>query len=201
MWLGERDDGMIGVYRKILDLFDRHERRRFYLLMALMIIVAFAEVLGISTVMLLLGVLAQPEKITESRHLSWAYETLGFTSTFAFQIFLSAGVFVAVMASLVLKALGSWAIIRFSTMRGYTISTRLLQSYLRQPYAWFLEHNSAEIRKSVLNEVDQVVSRSSFLASGCWPAFCWRSRSWDSCCLSIRSSRSWRRPCWAGAMP
>ena len=63
------------------------------------------------------------------------------------------------MISLVLKALGSWAIIRFSTMRGYTISTRLLQSYLRQPYAWFLEHNSAEIRKSVLNEVDQVVSR------------------------------------------
>jgi ABC-type multidrug transport system fused ATPase/permease subunit len=44
-------------------------------------------------------------------------------------------------------------------MRGYTISTRLLQSYLRQPYAWFLEHNSAEIRKSVLNEVDQVVNR------------------------------------------
>jgi ABC-type multidrug transport system fused ATPase/permease subunit len=151
---------MIGVYRKILDLFDRHERRRFYLLMVLMIIVAFAEVLGISTVMVLLGILAQPEKIAESRHLSWAYETLGFTSTFAFQIFLSAGVFAAVMTSLVLKALGSWAIIRFSTMRGYTISTRLLHSYLRQPYAWFLEHNSAEIRKSVLNEVDQVVSRS-----------------------------------------
>lgn len=150
---------MIGVYRKILDLFDRHERRRFYLLMVLMIVVAFAEVLGISTVMLLLGILAQPEKIAESRHLSWAYEALGFTSTFAFQIFLSAGVFVAVMGSLVLKALGSWAIIRFSTMRGYTISTRLLQSYLRQPYAWFLERNSAHIRKSVLNEVDQMVSR------------------------------------------
>lgn len=150
---------MIGVYRKILDLFDRHERRRFYLLTALMIVVAFAEVLGISTVMLLLGILAQPEKIAESRHLSWAYETLGFTSTFAFQIFLSAGVFVAVMASLVLKALGSWAIIRFSNMRGYTISTRLLQSYLRQPYVWFLEHNSAEIRKSVLNEVDQLIAR------------------------------------------
>jgi ABC-type multidrug transport system fused ATPase/permease subunit len=150
---------MIGVYRKILDLFDRHERRRFYLLMVLMIVVAFAEVLGISTVMLLLGILAQPETIAESRHLSWVYETLGFTSTFAFQIFLSAGVFVAVMTSLVLKALGSWAIIRFSNMRGYTISTRLLQSYLRQPYAWFLEHNSAEIRKSVLNEVDQLVAR------------------------------------------
>jgi ABC-type multidrug transport system fused ATPase/permease subunit len=150
---------MIGVYRKILDLFDRHERRRFYLLLVVMIVVAFAEILGISTVMVLLGVLAQPEKIAESRHLSWVYGSLGFTSTFAFQVFLSAGVFVAVMTSLVLKALGSWAIIRFSTMRGYTISTRLLQSYLRQPYAWFLEHNSAEIRKSVLNEVDQVVNR------------------------------------------
>lgn len=150
---------MIGVYRKILELFDPRERRRFYVLMVVMIVVAFAEVLGISTVMLLLGVLAQPEKIASNRHMAWVYDTLGFTSTFSFEIFLSLGVFIAVLASLALKALGAWAIIRFSTMRGYTISSRLLHSYLRQPYSWFLEHNSAEIRKSVLNEVDQVVGR------------------------------------------
>jgi ATP-binding cassette, subfamily B, bacterial PglK len=150
---------MIGVYRKILDLFDPRERQRFALLLGVMVVVAFAEVLGISTVLVLLGVLADPDKIAESRHLSRVYAALGFTSTFAFQVFLAAGVFVAVMASLVVKALGAWAIIRFSTMRGYTISSRLLQSYLRQPYSWFLEHNSAEISKSVLNEVDQVVNR------------------------------------------
>jgi ABC-type multidrug transport system fused ATPase/permease subunit len=49
--------------------------------------------------------------------------------------------------------------IRFSTMRGYSVSTRLLSAYLSQPYPWFLERNSAELGKNVLNEVDGLVAR------------------------------------------
>jgi len=64
-----------------------------------------------------------------------------------------------VMLGLAVKAAGTYASIRFSTMRGYTVSSRLLAAYLSQPYPWFLERNSAELGKNVLNEVDGLVSR------------------------------------------
>jgi ATP-binding cassette, subfamily B, bacterial PglK len=150
---------MIEVYRKVLSLFDARERRQFWLLTGFMVLVAFAEVLGISTVLVLLNVLAAPETIADSRVLAWAYERLGFETIFGFQVALSGAVFLAVLASLVIKALGTYAITRFSALRGYTISTRLLAAYLGRPYAWFLVHNSAEIGKTVLSEVDALVNR------------------------------------------
>jgi ATP-binding cassette, subfamily B, bacterial PglK len=149
---------MIDVYRKILQLLDRGERRRFYILMVLMVLVTFAEVLSITSILPLLAVLADPGLIETNRYLAWTYERFGFTSTYAFQVFLSVAVFVAMLAGLALKAAGTYAMTRFSTMRGFTISSRLLQAYLHQPYSWFLERNSAAIRRSVLGEVGKVVN-------------------------------------------
>jgi ABC-type multidrug transport system fused ATPase/permease subunit len=49
--------------------------------------------------------------------------------------------------------------LRFATMRAYSISSRLLSTYLHQPYSWFLERNSSEVGKNVLNEADNLVGR------------------------------------------
>ena len=42
-------------------------------------------------------------------------------------------------------------------MRHYSISKRLLESYLRQPYSWFLSQNSSDLEKNILSEVQLVV--------------------------------------------
>ncbi len=150
---------MLETYRKLFALLDGGERKRFYLLMIVMAVVTFAEILGISTLLLLLKVFSEPEKITENSYLAWLYQNLNFTQVFAFQVFLSFLVFLVVMGGLIIKAGGNYAIIRFSTMRGYTLSSRLLEAYLHQPYIWFLERNSAEISKNVLNEVEGLIHR------------------------------------------
>ena len=109
---------MLLTYTKLIALLDGRERKRFYLLMIVMAVVTFAEILGISTLLVLLNIFAAPEKITESRYLAWLYQNLNFTQVFAFQVFLSFVVFLVVMVGLIIKAGGSYAIIRFSTMRG-----------------------------------------------------------------------------------
>ena len=150
---------MIQTYRKLFTLFDRTERRRFWILTGVMLLVAAAEIAGISAVLMLLNVLAAPEMIQTSRVLSSVYKWMAFESPFQFEIALALTVMVVVMTGLAVKALGTYATIRFSTMRGYTVSTRLLSAYLSQPYPWFLERNSAELGKNVLIEVDGLVQR------------------------------------------
>lgn len=150
---------MTDVFKKLMVLFDERERRRFGLLVVLMIFVAFAEIFGLSTFLVLLRVLAEPATVFENQYLNGAYETLGFSQMFHFQVFLAVLVMVVMLSSLGIKAFGNYAIIRFSTMRGYTLSSRLLQAYLHQPYTWFLERNSADVSKSVLGEVQGLVSK------------------------------------------
>lgn len=150
---------MIEVYGKILSLLDARERRQFWWLTALMVTVALIEVGSISSVLVLLGVLANPETVQESRVLSSFQDFLGLESAFTFQTALAVTVMAIVVLSLIIKAIGSYAQILFSSMCGATISSRLLGAYLRHPYAWFLERNSSEVGKNVLNETDGLVSR------------------------------------------
>lgn len=150
---------MIDVYRKFFSLLDRRERRQFWLLTALMVVVAFAEVVGISSVLLLLNVLSDPETIRSNPVLSAAYTQGGFTTDFGFMVGLAGAVLLVVLSGLATKAVGTYAGIRFATMRGFTVSSRLLEGYLNQPYAWFLARNSSEIAKNVLVEVDGLVIR------------------------------------------
>ncbi len=150
---------MIEVYRKIFSLFDQRERRQFWLLTGMMVLVAVVEIVGISAVLLLLKVLAEPASIHANPALSFFYTRLGFANDFSFEVALAMVVLIVVMVGLVIKAGGTYAAIRFGAMRGFTISSRLLGSYLHQPYAWFLERNSSDIGKNVLNEVDGLVGR------------------------------------------
>ena len=56
--------------------------------------------------------------------------------------------------------LSLYAIARFSNMRSYTLSSRLLRGYLHQPYSWFLNRHSADLGKTILNEVNSVVNHT-----------------------------------------
>jgi len=60
------------------------------------------------------------------------------------------------ISSLSFQALTSYAIQRFSNMRLHTIACRLLGAYLRQPYVFFLNRNTADLSKSILAEVGEV---------------------------------------------
>lgn len=150
---------MTDTFRKILRLLDERERRQFWLLNVVMVFVALAEVGSVSAVLFLLNVLAKPEVVQESTLLSATIGWLGLTTPLQINILLAGSVTLVVVAGLALKALGSYAVTHFAYMRTYSLSARLLGSYLRQPYAWFLERNTSEIGKNVLGEVDGLVIR------------------------------------------
>lgn len=150
---------MIEACRKIFALLDDRERRHFWLLTAIVVAVALVEVVSISSVLLLLRVLADPASVSNDGILSAVYDRLGFESPYYFQVALAVVVAAVVVVGLVVKAGGAYALIRFAAMRSSSISSRLLGAYLRQPYAWFLERNSSEVGKNILNEVEALVNR------------------------------------------
>ena len=151
---------MLRTFRQLLALFDRDERRRFHALLVLMVFVGMAELVGISTILVLLRVLTDPEAIIDDGPGAWLYATLGFSGIGAFQIAMAVGVVAVFCVALMVRAAGTFAMTRFAQMRSFSLSTRLLQSYLSRPYAWFLGQNSAELRKTALDEVNQLVMRS-----------------------------------------
>jgi len=149
---------MLEVWRKLMDVLDARERRRLRLLLALMVLMGLSNMGGVAAIIPFLSVLADPEMVHTNRWLAAAYDGLGFETPKGFMMFLGGFVFVAFMGSILIRALTAWAIFRFGFMRNYSIGMRILRGYLGQPYAWFLGRHSADLAKTVLNEVSQLVS-------------------------------------------
>jgi ABC-type multidrug transport system fused ATPase/permease subunit len=83
---------------------------------------------------------------------------LGVSNKTNFLFFLGVVVFLFLIISLTIRAITTYAQTRFSLMREYSISKKLLELYLGQPYTWFLNRNSADLGKQILSEVNTVVN-------------------------------------------
>jgi ATP-binding cassette, subfamily B, bacterial PglK len=166
----------MSTYKKILQLLTKKERRQGYLLLVMIPVMALLDTIGVASIMPFMSVLGNPEVVEANRWLAMAYTKLGFTETDSFLFFLGLVVFTALIVSIAFKVLTQWALLRFTHMRNYSLSCRLFKGYLGCPYTWFLNRHSADMGKSILSEVTQVINNviipaMQFLAHGCVALF------------------------------
>lgn len=151
---------MLHSLLKLRDLLDRRERRHALLLVGIMLVMGFVEMIGVASILPLIAVLSDPEIVQTNRYIRYLYEALSFSDINTFFVFLSAAMFVVVVGRIALSALTQYALLRYSHMRSHALEVRLLGAYLRRPYSWFLNRHTADIGKTVLSEVEQVISGS-----------------------------------------
>ncbi|WP_224981906.1 ABC transporter ATP-binding protein [Geomonas agri] len=146
---------MFNIAAKIHALLTKEERRRFIFLVLFMIVMGLIDVAGIASIMPFMAVVANPKVIETNVYLSWAYHGFGFTSTTRFLISLGFVVFFTLLASNAMKAFVLYFELNFVHLRLYSLSRRLLESYLNQPYVYFLGQNTAVLSKNILQEVSK----------------------------------------------
>ena len=61
--------------------------------------------------------------------------------------------------SLIFKAITLIFQIRFSSKCQYRLSKTFIENYLNQPYVWILNRHSAELGKTILSEINVVISK------------------------------------------
>ena len=66
--------------------------------------------------------------------------------------------FILIVIGQSLKAFMQYSMLRFTSYRELSISSRLLSAHLRQPYEWFLTRHSSELVTRTLFDVEKVVS-------------------------------------------
>jgi ABC-type multidrug transport system fused ATPase/permease subunit len=151
---------MLSTYRKLFDLLTKRERQRFFLLLGLIIIMGLVDMVGVASILPFLAVVSDPGLIQSNPYFARLYAWLGMTDTKNFLLFLGTGVLGMLIFSLVVKVTTLIAMTRFSLMRSYSISSRMLAGILGQPYDWFLTRHSSQLTRSVLGEVNTTVSGS-----------------------------------------
>ena len=151
--------------KKILELLDKNEKRKAILLSFLVLIMATMEMLGVASILPFIAVLSNPSIVESNSLLSLLYNQsryFGVENLNQFLFFLGIGVFIFLISSLSLRAITSYFQIRYAMMLEYNLSKRLTEGYLNQPYSWFLNRHSADLSKSILSEVGEVVGKTIY---------------------------------------
>jgi ABC-type multidrug transport system fused ATPase/permease subunit len=139
--------------RKIWSLLTPSERRGALLLLALMFIGMALETLGVSLVIPAIALLAQKDPAANYPALKPALEALGNPS----QQSLVVGGLLALVGVYLVKvlflALLAWRQMTYAFGVRVRLSQRLYRTYLRLPYPFHLQRNSAQLIRNVITEV------------------------------------------------
>ena len=147
--------------KKILSLLNTSERKSGGWLLFMILIMSFLDMLGIASILPFMAIITNPNIIETNSILNATYQAsalLGVETEKQFIFALGIVVVTFLVFSLTFKAFATYAQIRFVRMLSYSISKHLAEGYIQQPYSWFLNQHSADLGKTILSEVDAVVS-------------------------------------------
>ena len=151
----------MSILKKLLFLLSPPERKKAYLLLMMITISSLLDMMGVASITPFIAVLSNPNLIETNFVINNIFKILskfGVKTDEEFLLALGMLVFLLLIISQFFKAFTAYVQTRFIYMSEYNISKRLVESYLSQPYSWFLSHNSADLGKNILSEVAIVIS-------------------------------------------
>jgi ABC-type multidrug transport system fused ATPase/permease subunit len=143
---------------KLRELLERRDILQFGLVFAAILFTALFEVVGIAAILPFMRLVAQPETLHTNEWLSRIYTAAGFTSERTMLIWMGVAVIVLVSISRLSAAFTVWLTNRSVWSMAHRLSVRLLERYLQLPYEFFLTHNSAELLKKLVADVNNLVT-------------------------------------------
>jgi ABC-type multidrug transport system fused ATPase/permease subunit len=146
------------LFKKLIRLLNLKEKKQLTFLMCATFVMAILDVIGVASIMPFMAVLANPSIASDNLYLAKLKALVGLSNDLHFLIFLGLCVFFLFLVSIIFKAIVSYLQLRFALLLECSLGTRLMEGYLRQPYVWFLNKNSANLGKNILSEVGSVIS-------------------------------------------
>jgi ATP-binding cassette subfamily C protein len=146
------------IVKTFFGILNQRERKRLFLLFAAVLVMAGLEVVSVASIMPFLSVAADPSTVHDSKFLSWAYDSFGFSEMNTFLAALGFGALAALVLSNTFIIFTTWALQKYVWSCNHSLSQRLLRTYLSRPYGYFLGRNSSELGKNILQEVKEVAT-------------------------------------------
>ena len=147
-------------FHQIISLLNSAERRKFYLLIIIAFIVSILDAIGIFSVMPFIGILINPESVIENSLFIHYAPNFLLGDEKKTKIYLGFIFFFLFLLSQLAKIINTYFQVKFSHMREYSISERVLDSYLSKSYSQIICKDNVEVVKGILTEVQIVIEHA-----------------------------------------
>lgn len=138
-----------GIFTKLGYIFTPKDKRKIALLLVAVVIGSFLELLGVTIFMPFINIISNPQTIQRTWYLKLFYDGLHFSSTKNFMIALSCAIIAVYLIKNIYLIVEKNCIYKFSYSTQMRLSTRLLETYMKEPYTFHLNKNIASLQRTI----------------------------------------------------
>ena len=150
----------VTTFQKAISMLTPREKKTGLWVLGLIVIKGIGDVISVATVMPFLSLLGTPELVNTNPIANYFYALFGFESIDSFVFMVGIAIVVILVSISALRSLTAYALNRWIFMREYTLSRRILTNYISQPYEFFLDHHTDNLKTYILNESRRVVAEA-----------------------------------------
>ena len=147
---------MIKLIKELFTLLSVSQKKRFYMLQILVVLMAFAEILGVASIIPFMALVGDLSQLKQDTIISQFYQASGITSELQFIFLLGVGVLFMLFFSAMISVLTIWKFSIFANKISVEISDRLYTYYLKQDWLYHATSNSAQLTKKIAVEAERV---------------------------------------------
>ena len=148
---------------KTLEILGKKQKKIFFKLVILILIVAIIDILGAASILPFVAVLVNPNLIETNILIKFIFQqsnNFGIISNKDFLVILGLMCFLGLVVSLLTRSYVHYVYIKFSLFQEFNIAQRLIKNYLNKEYSWFLDKTSSNLSKNILSEVNMLVNNA-----------------------------------------
>lgn len=147
---------MFKLIKQLFNLLSRSQRRKFYLLQILVLLMAIMEIVGVASIIPFMALVGNMNQLQEDNLIAQVYSASGINSELHFVFILGVGVLIMMFIASMLSMYTIWKLAMFANKTGTELADRLYNHYLNQDWLFHASGSSAQLTKKITVETQRV---------------------------------------------
>ena len=144
------------IFSNISYVFSSKQKKKCIYIAVLVLLGSLLETIGVSIILPFVQAMLNPEELLSNRLFSAVVEILQLEDSDSIVIVMGIGMIMVYVIKNLFLTFSSYEQIRFRWKMQRELSTRMLESYMCRPYAYFLDANSAQVLRGITADVNSL---------------------------------------------
>ena len=147
---------MFKLLSNLFNLLSSYQRKRFYTLQLLVILMSIIEILGVASIIPFMALVGDMSQLGQETFFAKLYQMSGIDSQSQFVFILGICVLIMLFISMIISVFTIWGLSMFANKIGTEIADRLYAHYLNQDWLFHASGSSAQLTKKIATETMRV---------------------------------------------
>tara|TARA_B100001063_G_scaffold209106_1_gene205913 strand:- start:294 stop:2090 length:1797 start_codon:yes stop_codon:yes gene_type:complete len=149
---------MFRVIEQLFILLTKDQRKRFYALQIMVIVMSFAEIIAVASIIPFMALVGDMSLLQQDTYISKIYRASGIISESKFVLILGVSILIVLFISTVISMFTTWRLSIFATKIGTEIADRLYTHYLNKEWLFHASGSSAQLTKKISYETTRITN-------------------------------------------